>query len=104
MYAWLENDAINPCEDFDIYKFYIKKRAVNVYIEIIVPVYENYYYEFVPWFALVGPDLPTLPIELPFDIPDGYGVIVLENVEPGEERETHGPRHHRPHSALRIGL
>jgi len=27
-------------------------------------------------------------MELPFDIPDGYGAIVQENVEPGEERET----------------
>lgn len=88
MYAWLENDGINPCDDMDIYKFHIKKRPVNVYIELIVPIYEDYYDEFVPWFALVGPDLPAPPIELPFDIPDGYGAIVGENVEPGEERET----------------
>ena len=88
MYAWLENDKINPCEDIDIYKFKIKRRPIQVYIELIVPVYEDYYEDFVPWFALVGPDLPEPGVDLPFDIPDGYGAIVKENVEPGEERET----------------
>lgn len=87
VYAWLENDGTNPCEDIDVYKFHIKNRPVNVYIELIVPVYEDYYDEFVPWFALVGPDLAEPAIELPFDIPDGYGAIIGENVEPGEERE-----------------
>lgn len=87
-YSWLEHDGVNPCEDIDIYKFQIKNRPVNVFIELIGPVYENYYDDFVPWFALVGPGLPDPGIELPFDIPSGYGAIVKENVEPGEERET----------------
>ena len=87
-YAWLENDGENPSNDIDVYKFQIKNNPKNVYVEIIVPVVEDYYENFVPWFVLVGPNLPEPTQELPFDIPDGYGVIVKENVEPGAERET----------------
>ncbi len=87
-YSWLENDGINPCEDIDVFKFKIKSNPKNVYIELIVPVFEEYYKDFVPWFALVGPNLPIPDQELPFDLPDGYGAIVKENVEPGTERET----------------
>ena len=87
-YAWLENDGENPCEDIDAFKFKIRDKPKHVYIELIVPVIEDYYEEFVPWFALVGPGLPEPNVTLPFDIPPGYGVIVKENVEPGSERET----------------
>jgi hypothetical protein len=87
-YAWLENDGENPCNDIDVYKFKIKNNPRNIYIELIVPVIEDYYYDFVPWFALVGPDLPIPDHELPFELPGGYGAIVKENVEPGIDRET----------------
>jgi hypothetical protein len=86
-YAWLENDGVNPCEDIDAFKFKIRNKPKNVYIELIVPVVGDYYEDFVPWFALVGPGLPEPNQTLPFDIPTGYGVIVKENVEPGTERE-----------------
>jgi hypothetical protein len=86
-YAWLENDGENPCDDIDVYKFQIYNPK-NVYIELIVPVFEDYYKDFVPWFALVGPNLPEPSQDLPFDIPDGYGVIVNENVPQGSERDT----------------
>ena len=85
-YAWLETDSQNPSDDVDVYKFTIKDKPVNVYIELIVPVVEEYYEEFVPWFALIGPDLPTPQQDLPFDIPQGYGAIIKENVYPGENR------------------
>ena len=87
-YAWLENDGINPCQDIDAFKFKIRYKPINVYIELIVPAVDNYYEEFVPWFALVGPGLPAPNQTLPFEIPSGCGVIVKENVEPGEIRET----------------
>jgi hypothetical protein len=87
-YSWLENDGINPCEDIDVFKFKIRSNPKNVYVELIVPVFEEYYKDFIPWFALVGPNLPPPDQELPFDLPDGYGVIVKENVEPGTVRET----------------
>ena len=87
-YSWLENDGENPCKDIDVFKFKIKNNPKNVYIELIVPVFEDYYEDFVPWFALVGPNLPTPDIELPFNLPEGYGAIIKENVEPGSDRET----------------
>jgi hypothetical protein len=87
-YSWLENDGENPCDDIDVYKFKIKNNQKNIYIELIVPVIEDYYKDFVPWFALLGPNLPIPQQELPFNLPHGYGAIVMENVEPGSERET----------------
>ena len=87
IYSWLENDSVNPCEDIDVYKIRVL-RPLNMYIQLIVPVVDDYYEDFVPWFALVGPGLPDPSQSLPFDIPDGYGAIVKENVEPGEPRET----------------
>jgi len=87
-YAWLENDGINPCEDIDAFKFKIRNNPKLVYIELIIPVVGDYYKDFVPWFALVGPGLPEPNQTLPFVIPQGYGAIVKENVEPGIERET----------------
>jgi hypothetical protein len=87
-YAWLENDGINPCEDIDVFKFKIRNKPINIYIEIIVPTGDGYYEDFVPWYALIGPGLPEPNQMLPFTLPPGYGAIVKENVEPGEERGT----------------
>jgi hypothetical protein len=87
-YAWLENSGENPCNDIDVFKFKINKNSRNIYIELIVPVIEDYYKDFVPWFAIVGADLPIPDIELPFELPDGYGAIIKENVEPGTNRDT----------------
>ena len=85
IYAWLKNDGLFACRDIDVYTFDVTN-PVRVYLEVIVPVcpeYEN----FVPWFALVGPNLPSSQYRLPFHIPPGYGSIVMENVEP-EARGT----------------
>ncbi len=37
---------------------------------------------------LAGPGLPDPDVLLPFELPDGYGAIVMPNVAPGEVRET----------------
>jgi len=87
IYSWLENDGVHPCEDIDVYELKII-RPLNMYIELIVPVIDDLYEDFVPWFALVGPGLPTPSQYLPFELPNGYGAIVMENVEPGEFRLT----------------
>ena len=86
-YSWLKNDGVNPCKDIDAFKFKIKNEPKQIYIELIVPVVDEYYEGFVPWFALVGPGLPKPNQTLPFNIPPDYGAIVKENVEPGEDRE-----------------
>jgi hypothetical protein len=87
-YAWLENDCSNPCKDIDVFKFNIRNRPKNIYIELIVPTGDGYYKEFVPWFALVGPGLSPPNQTLPFSLPLGHGAIIKENVEPGKERES----------------
>lgn len=84
-YSWLEYDGVNPCEDIDVYKIRVI-RPLNMYIELIVPVVLNYTENFLPWYALVGPGLPDPNQTLPFDIPDGYGAIVRENVGPDDPR------------------
>lgn len=86
-YSWLEKDDLNKSDDIDVFEFQVRNRPVRIYVEIIVPVVEEYYKDFVPWYAVVGPGLPEYNDPLPFDIPEGYGVIVMENIEPGEERE-----------------
>ena len=91
VYAWLENDGVTPCTDIDVYQFEIQSEPLLVYIEAIVPVCGNYYEEFVPWFALVGPGLPLPNQTVPFEIPPGYGAIIGENVNPGDPRETRLP-------------
>ena len=87
-YAWLENEGENTGDDIDVFKITVRNRPVNIYVELIVPVVNNHYEDFVPWYALIGPNLPEITEDLPFSIPDGYGGIIMENVEPGSERET----------------
>lgn len=87
VYAWLAHNDTNPCNDIDVYQFEIK-RTMKMYVELIVPVVGDYYKNFVPWFALVGPGLPDPGMDLPFQLPNGYGAIVKENVKPGDPRET----------------
>lgn len=87
VYSWLEHNDTNPCEDIDVYQFKIK-RPMKMYVELIVPVIGAIYKDFVPWVAVVGPGLPDPGQELPFELPNGYGAIIKENVKPGEPRET----------------
>jgi hypothetical protein len=87
VYAWLQKDEFNHSTDIDAYSFTIKSRPLRVYLEVLVPVCNGYYANFTPWFALVGPGLPPSNETLPFDLPQGYGVIVKEDVPPGQPRE-----------------
>jgi hypothetical protein len=87
VYSWLEHNDTNPCDDIDMYQFKIRK-PMKMYVELIVPVVGDYYINFVPWFAIVGPGLPNPGQELPFELPSGYGAIVKENVKPGDPRKT----------------
>ena len=86
-YSWLSRED-SSSSDIDVYTFSISNRPVRIYVELIVPVIEEYYAEFVPWYALVGPGLEQPSQVLPFDLPVGYGAIVKENVLPGESRDT----------------
>jgi hypothetical protein len=86
-YAWLE-PTDESCDDIDVYMFKVKQKPVNIYIELIIPDVGGFYDNFVPWYALIGPGLPEIDQNLPFIIPEGYGGIIKENVEPGFERES----------------
>jgi hypothetical protein len=86
VYAWLQNDSTGYSEDVDVYALGIDE-PTRIYLELLVPVCTGYE-EFVPWFALVGPELPEPMEPLPIDLPPGYGAVVLPNVEPGDTRDT----------------
>ena len=88
VYSWLIYDGVNPSKDIDVYKFNIKESNTRVHDELIGPVCDGFYENFAPWYALIGPGLPDPGQNLHFDIPNGYGAIVMENVEPGTPRET----------------
>jgi len=81
IYAWF-----NTGTDVDVYTFEVSA-PVMVYAQAIViacPSLEG----LLPWFAVVGPGLPVPNEELPFNLPDGYGAIVVKNKNPGEPRDT----------------
>lgn len=87
VYSWLETDWVNPSIDIDVYSFTITDQPLRIFLEVIVPVCDGFYANFTPWFALVGPGLPPPNQTLPFDLPQGYGVIVKQDVPPGSPRE-----------------
>ena len=81
IYAWFEKGT-----DVDVYTFEVSD-PVTVYAKAIVitcPSLEG----LLPWFAVVGPGLPLPDEALPFNLPDGYGAVVVQNKKPGERRDT----------------
>ncbi len=81
VYAWFDTGT-----DVDVYAFQVTK-PVRVYAQALViacPSLAN----LLPWFAVVGPGLPVPDEELLFNLPDGYGAIVVKNKNPGEPRDT----------------
>ncbi len=86
IYAYLDNNDIKDPPDIDVFVFRIKE-PTSVYIEALVPVCPGYE-DFQPWFALAGPGLSAPKAPLPFDIPKGYGIEVIQNVTTGEMRDT----------------
>ena len=87
VYSWLKTNELNISNDIDVYSFTINNKPLRIYLEVIVPVCNGYYANFTPWFALVGPGLPPPNQTLPFDLPQGYGAIVKQDVPPGSDRE-----------------
>ena len=82
-YSWLETGS-GSSDDIDLYLFFIAS-PTRIFIESLVPVcpgYDNFF----PAFAVVGPGLPPYEGTVPFEIPEGYGAVVVENYAPGDER------------------
>jgi hypothetical protein len=86
IYAWLGNNTPDTSADVDVLVFELNDPA-NVYLEVIVPVCPGYE-EFRPWIALAGPGLPEPKTPLPFDIPAGYGIEVIQDVNKGKSRDA----------------
>lgn len=83
VYSWLNFDR----EDVDVYTFSIAE-PTRLYVETLVPVCVRYE-DLLPSFAIVGPGLPAPEhADVPFDIPKGYGMIIVPNLDPGEDRES----------------
>jgi len=80
-YAWLEDP-----DDVDVYAIEIAEPS-RLYAQVLVPVCQGYE-DLLPWFAVAGPGLPPPDVELPFELPPGYGAWVLENEEPWTPREA----------------
>jgi len=80
-YSWFDGG-----DDIDVFAFQVTG-PVRVYAQAIVPVCHGYE-EVLPWFAVVGPGLPIPAVELPFELPPGYGAHVVENEEPWTVREA----------------
>jgi len=81
VYAWFETGA-----DVDVYAFEVSE-PVTVYAQALViacPSLET----LLPWFAVAGPGLPVPDEALPFELPAGYGAVVVKNNNPGEQRDT----------------
>lgn len=81
LYSWFETPA-----DIDVYTFEVTD-PVRLFAVARVPVCPGLE-ELLPWLAVVGPGLPPPEEVLPFDIPEDYGAVVVENLAPGETRET----------------
>jgi hypothetical protein len=80
-YSWFETG-----DDIDVFAFEVKG-TVRLFAQGIVPVCQGYE-EVLPWFAVVGPGLPEPPVDLPFELPPGYGAYVVENVPPWTARDV----------------
>ena len=72
VYAWLETG-----NDTDVYRLEIPRPA-RLYCNVIVPVCPAYG-QFLPRLAIAGPGLAPPDEPLPFDLPQGYGAVVLKN-------------------------
>jgi hypothetical protein len=59
------------------------RRPLKIHLEVIVPVYNGYYANFSPWFALVSHGLPPYNQTLPFNLLQGYGAIIKDDTPPG---------------------
>ncbi len=85
VYSYLDPSTGGSTE-VDVYQFSISK-PTRIYVQALVPVCPVYA-EFRPSFAIVGPGLSVPETELPFDLPEGYGAIVVADYDPPQEWPT----------------
>jgi hypothetical protein len=85
VYSFLTPDRGGVTE-VDVYQFTIR-RDTPVFVQVLVPVCPAYA-AFRPSYAIVGPGLPAPGQQLPFDLPGGYGAIVVADYDPPQAWPT----------------
>lgn len=85
VYSFLDADS-GGTREVDVYQFTIR-RATSVYVEVLVPVCPTYA-AFRPSYAIVGPGFAVPEQQLPFELPEGYGAIVVADYDPPQEWTT----------------
>ena len=80
VYSWLQSG-----DDIDVFRMTVTS-PVRLYCSLIVPVCPAYA-GFLPSLAVAGPGLPEPGEPLPFDLPEGFGAVVIHDAAPGAERE-----------------
>jgi len=80
--------------DVDFVSFKVDA-AMPIEVSLLVPQ-RSEFLDYYPVFAVVGPGLPAPELEVPFELPVGYGAVVMKS-EPQAERE----KFHEPFSNTR---
>lgn len=82
VYAYLDPSTSEAIE-VDVYQFNISG-PTRIYVQALVPACPVYA-AFRPSFAIVGPGLPVPEAQLPFELPEGYGAIIVADYDPPQE-------------------
>jgi hypothetical protein len=80
--------------DADYYSFEVTK-PMQGHVNLLVP-YRPEYLDFYPVFAVIGPGLPAPQTKIPFDLPKGYGAVVISGT-PAKERPVFYEEFSRTH-------
>lgn len=70
-----------------MYTFQVHRRPLNVHLKVIVPVCDGYYAKFTPCLHWLDLGFHRRIKPFLFDLPQGYGAIIREDVPPGTARE-----------------
>lgn len=84
VYAWLKNGG-----DVDVYNFEITA-PTRLLVDVLVPVCPDYA-TFRPAYAIVGPGLPQPAEPIPYELPEGYGAIVVPPGDPSSWEVLYEP-------------
>ena len=81
IYGWLQSATDVDYAQIDV------TRPVTLQAEVLVQVCPSLA-QFLPAYAIIGPGLPAPTQPIPVPLPDGYGAIVVPNLDPGAQRPT----------------
>lgn len=76
-------------DDIDAFAYTFDDAVTAFSVRVIVPVCGTLFEEFYPSAAIIGPGLETPEdVELPFELPEGVGALVLTEIARTEPRPT----------------